>query len=91
MSKWWKVTMEVPENGVAITRDIIEPGRDAQEAHESAVAEFSKRYSRVRVVDVEQIADEDEDETVGGYDEEGPLPRQQEKAPPSATQPRLHT
>ena len=88
MSKWWKVTMEVPENGVAITRDIIEPGRDAQEAHESAVAELSKRYSRVRVVDVEEIANEDEDKTVGGFDENGALPRDEKHA---AKQPRLST
>ena len=89
MSKWWEVASEVPDGTAenSVIRYIV-AADDKKDAHKKAVDELSRKYPRVRVVEVRPLADDEEDETVGGFDENGALPRDEKHA---AKHPRLST
>ncbi len=82
MSKWWECTVEVPDGtaGNSIVGYIVAAG-DKRDAREKTVGELSRKYPRVRVAEVRLLADDTEDETVGGWDEKGDIPRQTTPVP----------
>ncbi|MFA6495168.1 MAG: hypothetical protein WC246_02475 [Candidatus Paceibacterota bacterium] len=82
MSMWWKVTVKTPQGGEDST---VVMAADHDGAHAKAVSEFSREYSHVSVIGVELYADDENDETIGGFNEREGL------SYPAPTQPRLTT